>query len=159
MDLPPKAARQIRSLLDDSFLERTDNVLVFGNPGIGRTHILQAIGQELIRRGHRMLFITCEMLVQELQIAKRDLKLSRLITKSNANLCRRAGDSHVARYLADDSRLTYSVRSKDSGPEKCRSGALFPGEAGNHSLKRLRAWDIAGLDLLAECGFTSHSTR
>jgi DNA replication protein DnaC len=79
--LPPKAARQVRSLLDGSFLERTDNVLVFGNPGSGKTHMLQAIGQELVRRGRRMLFITCEMLVQELLIAKRDLKLSRLIKK------------------------------------------------------------------------------
>src|SRR5215469_13673502 len=30
--LPPKAARQMRALLDGGFLERTDNVLVFGNP-------------------------------------------------------------------------------------------------------------------------------
>src|ERR1700747_988698 len=30
--LPPKGARQMGSLLDGSFLERTDNVLVFGNP-------------------------------------------------------------------------------------------------------------------------------
>jgi DNA replication protein DnaC len=79
--LPPKAARQMRTLLDGSFLGRTDNVLVFGNPGSGKTHMLQAIGQELVRQGHRMLFMTCEMLVQELLIAKRDLKLSRLIKK------------------------------------------------------------------------------
>src|SRR5260370_10198082 len=79
--LPAKAARQMRSLLDGSFLERTDNVLVFGNPGSGKTHMLQAISQELVRRGHRMLFTTCEMLVQELLIAKRDLKLSRLIKR------------------------------------------------------------------------------
>ena len=49
--LPAKAARQMRSLLDGSFLERTDNVLVFGNPGSGKTHMLQAISQELVRRG------------------------------------------------------------------------------------------------------------
>jgi DNA replication protein DnaC len=79
--LPAKAARQMRSLLDGSFLERTDNVLVFGNPGSGKTHMLQAAGQELVRQGHRMLFTSCEMLVQELLIAKRDLKLSRLIKK------------------------------------------------------------------------------
>jgi len=54
---------------------------VSGSPGSGKTHMLQAIGQELVRRGRRMLFITCEMLVQELLIAKRDLKLSRLIKK------------------------------------------------------------------------------
>jgi DNA replication protein DnaC len=79
--LPAKAARQMRSLLDGGFLERTENVLVFGNPGSGKTHMLQAVGQELVRRGHRMLFTSCEMLVQELLIAKRDLKLSRLIKR------------------------------------------------------------------------------
>lgn len=79
--LPAKAVRQMRSLLDGSFLERTENVLVFGNPGSGKTHMLQALGQELVRRGHRMLFTSCEMLVQELLIAKRDLKLSRLIKR------------------------------------------------------------------------------
>src|SRR5208283_4067443 len=70
--LPAKAARQMRSLLDGGFLERTENVLVFGNPGSGKTHMLQAVGQELIRQGHRLWFTTCERLVQELLIAKRD---------------------------------------------------------------------------------------
>ena len=56
-------------------------MLVFGNPGSGKTHMLQAVGQELIRRDRRILFTTCEMLVQELLIAKRDLKLSKLIKK------------------------------------------------------------------------------
>lgn len=79
--LPPKAARQMRSLLDGGFLERTENVLVFGNPGGGKTHMLQAISQELVRQGHRMLFTSCELLVQQLLTAKRDLKLSRLIQR------------------------------------------------------------------------------
>jgi DNA replication protein DnaC len=79
--LPTKAARQMRSLLDGGFLDRNENVLVFGNPGSGKTHMLQAISQELVRGGRRMLFTTCEMLVQDLLIAKRDLKLSRLIKR------------------------------------------------------------------------------
>lgn len=79
--LPAKAARQLRTLLDGGFLERAENALVFGNPGSGKTHMLQAVGQELVRKGHRMLFTSCEMLVQELLIAKRDLKLSKLIRK------------------------------------------------------------------------------
>jgi DNA replication protein DnaC len=79
--LPPKAARQMRTLLDGGFLDRTENALVFGNPGSGKTHLLQAVGQELIRKGRRILFTSCEMLVQELLIAKRDLKLSKLIKK------------------------------------------------------------------------------
>jgi DNA replication protein DnaC len=79
--LPARAARQMRGLLDGSFLKRTENVLVFGNPGSGKTHLLEAVGQELIRQGHRLWFTTCERLVQELLIAKRDLKLSKLIQK------------------------------------------------------------------------------
>ena len=49
--LPAKAARQMRSLLDGGFLDRNENVLVFGNPGSGKTHMLQAISQELVRQG------------------------------------------------------------------------------------------------------------
>ena len=79
--LPAKATRQMRMLLDGGFLERTENALVFGNPGSGKTHLLQAVGQALIRKGRRIFFTTCEMLVQELLIAKRDLKLSKLIKK------------------------------------------------------------------------------
>src|ERR1035441_4216273 len=36
--LPAKAARQLRTLLDGSFLDRKENVLVFGNPGSGKSH-------------------------------------------------------------------------------------------------------------------------
>jgi DNA replication protein DnaC len=79
--LPAKAIRQMRTLLDGGFLDRAENALVFGNPGSGKTHLLQAVGQELIRKGRRILFTSCEMLVQELLIAKRDLKLSKLIKK------------------------------------------------------------------------------
>jgi DNA replication protein DnaC len=79
--LPAKATRQMRTLLDGGFLDRAENALVFGNPGSGKTHLLQAVGQELIRKGRRIFFTSCEMLVQELLIAKRDLKLSKLIKK------------------------------------------------------------------------------
>src|SRR4051812_31716468 len=79
--LPAKAIRQMRTLLDGGFLDRAENALVFGNPGSGKTHLLQAVGQELIRKGRRIFFTSCEMLVQELLIAKRDLRLSKLIKK------------------------------------------------------------------------------
>jgi DNA replication protein DnaC len=49
--LPAKAARQVKSLLDGGFLDRRENVLAFGNPGSGKTHLLSALDQELIRQG------------------------------------------------------------------------------------------------------------
>jgi DNA replication protein DnaC len=79
--LPPKAGRQVKTLLDGSFLDRRENVLAFGNPGSGKTHLLSALGQELIRAGRRVAFTTCGRLVQDLLRAKRELRLSRAIKK------------------------------------------------------------------------------
>ena len=79
--LPRKASRQIKTLLGGDFLDRAENVLVFGKSGSGKTHLLCAIGQELIRQGRKVLFSTCSLLVQELLIAKRELKLSRVIKR------------------------------------------------------------------------------
>ena len=77
--LPRKIDAQINVLLDGSFLDRTENVLAFGNPGSGKTHLLCAIGYELVQQGWRILFKSCNLLVQEMLIAKRDLKLPRLL--------------------------------------------------------------------------------
>ena len=71
----------IATLLDGSFVDRCENLLVFGNPGSGKTHLLCAIGQELIHRGRRVLFATCDLLVQELLLAKRELRLARLLKR------------------------------------------------------------------------------
>ena len=79
--LPQKAARQVRTLMDGSFLDRRENVLAFGNPGSGKTHLLSALGQELIRAGRRIAFTTCARLVQDLLLAKKELRLNRAIRK------------------------------------------------------------------------------
>jgi DNA replication protein DnaC len=79
--LPVKAARQVKALVDGSFLDRHENVLAFGNPGSGKTHLLSGLGQELIRQGRRVAFSTCSKLVQDLLRAKQALQLSRAIKK------------------------------------------------------------------------------
>lgn len=79
--LPQKAARQVKTLIDGSFLDRRENVLAFGNPGSGKTHLLSALGQELIRSGRRVAFTTCARLVQDLLLAKKELRLHRAIRK------------------------------------------------------------------------------
>lgn len=74
--LPRKVQMQVRTLLKGEFLDRRENVLAFGNPGSGKTHLLCAVAQELIGQGHRVFFTSCNLLVQELLLAKRDLKLA-----------------------------------------------------------------------------------
>lgn len=79
--LPAKVKQQVAALLEGSFLDRRENVLAFGNPGSGKTHLLCALCQELVRQERRVLYVTCSLLVQELLIAKRDLKLGSLLKR------------------------------------------------------------------------------
>ena len=80
--LPRKVIQIVDTLVEGSFLERKENVLAFGNPGSGKTHLLCAIAQELIcQKVRRVYFSPCSLLVQELLRAKKELKLARLLKK------------------------------------------------------------------------------
>jgi DNA replication protein DnaC len=75
--LPLKVAKQLAALCEGGFVERGENLLVFGLPGRGKSHVVAAVGHELIRRGYRVLFTPTFALVQRLLVAKRDLRLER----------------------------------------------------------------------------------
>lgn len=79
--LPIKVARVLPSLCDGGFVRRAENVLAFGNPGTGKSHVVAAIGHELIRLDLRVLFVPCFRLVQQLLSAKRDLKLDAMLKR------------------------------------------------------------------------------
>lgn len=79
--LPPRINALVNTLLEGAFLDRTENVLAFGQPGSGKTHLLCGIGQALVHQGRRVLFMPCNMMVQELLVAKRDLTLPRLLKR------------------------------------------------------------------------------
>jgi DNA replication protein DnaC len=75
--LSTAAAKMLPTLCEGAFVERGDNVLLFGLPGRGKTHLACAIGHELVRRGQRVLFTPTYALVQRLLGAKRDLRLEK----------------------------------------------------------------------------------
>jgi DNA replication protein DnaC len=77
--LPAKVVQQLRGLLSGDFLDRHEKVLVFGTPGSGKTHALNAVALELVQKGRRVLLTKCSLLVQELLKAKRDLRLKELL--------------------------------------------------------------------------------
>ncbi|MDA1043717.1 MAG: IS21-like element helper ATPase IstB [Verrucomicrobia bacterium] len=80
--LPAKVRRQIPALIDGGFVERAENVLAFGLPGRGKTHLVAAIARELIlQHGTSVLFTTSFHLVQRLLVAKRDLTIEALLKK------------------------------------------------------------------------------
>jgi DNA replication protein DnaC len=79
--LPRKIRALLPTLCEGSFLSRAENILAFGNPGTGKTHLLCAIAYELVKQGHAVLFASAAMLVQSLLIAKRDLALNHEIKR------------------------------------------------------------------------------
>jgi DNA replication protein DnaC len=72
---------QVKNLLRGDFLKRRENVLAFGNPGSGKTHLLSGIAQDLNRKEHRVLFHTCEEWVELLLHEKANLNLSAYLKK------------------------------------------------------------------------------
>ncbi len=79
--LPRKVDAHVNVLLEGAFLARAENVLAFGNPGSGKTHLLCAIAQELVHQGRQVLYTPCSHLVQQLLVAKRDLELPRALKR------------------------------------------------------------------------------
>src|SRR5258707_7891121 len=79
--LPAKVRTLMATLRDGSFLDRAVNVVAFGNPGTGKTHLMAALGQELVRQNRTVLFAPTFQLVQRLLAAKRDLRLTQELRK------------------------------------------------------------------------------
>jgi DNA replication protein DnaC len=65
----------------DSWLAKGANILMFGPPGGGKSHLAAAIGLALIENGWRVLFTRTTDLVQKLQVARRELQLESAIAK------------------------------------------------------------------------------
>jgi DNA replication protein DnaC len=64
-----------------SWLDKGANLLAFGPPGVGKSHLGAALGQALIENGYRVLFTRTTDMVQRLQAARRDLTLQSLMEK------------------------------------------------------------------------------
>jgi len=65
----------------DGWLEQGANLILFGPPGGGKTHLAAAIGLALVENGWRVLFARTSDLVQRLQVARRELALESALAK------------------------------------------------------------------------------
>ncbi|WP_287989943.1 IS21-like element helper ATPase IstB [Acidiphilium sp.] len=80
--VPMISKAQILALCSgDGWLDTGANLLAFGPPGGGKSHLAAAIGLALVENGWRVLFTRTSDLVQKLQIARRELALEATIAK------------------------------------------------------------------------------
>jgi DNA replication protein DnaC len=80
--LPPKALMLVKAIREGDFIKNKENILTFGNPGSGKTHLLSAIAQEQIMiNGKKIICISCCILVQDLLRAKQELQLQNVLKK------------------------------------------------------------------------------
>ena len=76
---PSLDRKQVRELAGLSFVERTQNVVILGPPGVGKTHLAVALGVKAVEAGYSALFVTLETLMTRLVRAKHANRLERAL--------------------------------------------------------------------------------
>ena len=80
--VPMVSKAQVTALASgDAWLGKGANILLFGPPGGGKSHLAAALGLALIENGWRVMFARTTDLVQRLQVARRELALESAIAK------------------------------------------------------------------------------
>jgi len=79
--IPGLTQTQIDNLAEPAVIDLRQNVLLFGNPGTGKTHLALGLSEMWCLAGKRVLFITAIELIQNLLKAKADLSLNFYIKK------------------------------------------------------------------------------
>jgi DNA replication protein DnaC len=80
--VPVVSKAQVMALAaGDAWLDRGANLILFGPPGTGKSHLAAALGFALVENGWRVLFARTTDLVQRLQIARRELALEAAVAR------------------------------------------------------------------------------
>ncbi|ABV19510.1 transposition helper protein, IS21 family [Escherichia coli O139:H28 str. E24377A] len=67
----------VRELAGLAFVERSENVILLGPPGVGKTHLAVALGVKAADAGHRVLFMPLDKLIATLMKAKQENRLEK----------------------------------------------------------------------------------
>ena len=73
--IPGLNKNKVLSLAQGEFVARRENVLLIGNSGTGKSHIMTALGVEMVQQGNKVKFTTAHALVEELLLAREEHRL------------------------------------------------------------------------------------
>ena len=110
--VPRTVLLKAQELSRGDFLERADNVLVFGLPGVGKSHLACALGHALVDAGHSVLFMPTYQLVQQLLAARRDLSLPRALRALDAFDAVILDDLGYVQQTADEAEVLFTLMAE-----------------------------------------------
>jgi len=73
---PSVDQKLVRELATGRFIAGAENVLLFGPPGVGKTHLAIGLGRAAVEAGHSALFVTATTLLATLARAQAEGKLA-----------------------------------------------------------------------------------
>ncbi len=78
---PSLDRKVVRELAGVGFVERAENVIILGPPGVGKTHLAIALGVKTVEAGHKVLFLSLEALLTRLTRAQKENRLERQLAQ------------------------------------------------------------------------------
>jgi len=106
--LSPALQLHIERLKSGAFLGQATNVIAVGKPGVGKSHLLAAVGYELIVAGYPILWMPSSLLIQRLLAAKRDLRLPQELTKLDKFACVILDDIGYVQHDRDEMEVLFT---------------------------------------------------
>jgi DNA replication protein DnaC len=100
---------QVERLRSGSFVAEAINIVAAGKPGVGKTHLLAAIGHELVLQGHPVLWTATATLVQRLLAAKRDLRLPHMLAQLDRFACLILDDIGYVQHDRDEMEVLFTL--------------------------------------------------
>jgi DNA replication protein DnaC len=67
---PSLDRRVINELRTLAFIERAQNVVILGPPGVGKTHLATGLGVQALQAGHRAYFVSAQDLLDQVRLAQ-----------------------------------------------------------------------------------------
>lgn len=110
--VPKPALLKAQELARGEFLDQGGNVLIFGLPGVGKSHLACSIGHALVDAGRSVFFTPTYQLVQMLLAARRDLCLPKALRSLDVFDAIILDDLGYVQQTADEAEVLFTLMAE-----------------------------------------------